>query len=83
MAIVETMAAGTTPATDSIEGRSLAERLRNAAGLWARSQYELVTLAADFTDTGECALDGCRNAAEWLSIVADCDTATAREWLSH
>lgn len=69
-----------TPNT-TIADRSLADRLRRAARLWARSQCELVTLAADFADSGEWALDGSPTAAYWLAAVADVETCTTREWI--
>ena len=68
--------AHTTPTT-----RPLADRLRRAASLWARSQNELVTLAADFADSGEWALDGSPTAAHWLAAAADVETCTTREWI--
>ena len=59
----------------------LKDRLRDTARVWARSQYELVTLAAEFADSGEWLLDGSTSAAAWLADVADVETATAREWV--
>ena len=59
----------------------LATRLRETAGVWARSQYELVMLAAEFADSGEWALDGSPTAASWLADVADVEACTTREWI--
>lgn len=70
-------ATSTTTTTD----RPIAHRLRRAASLWARSQHELVTLAADFADSGEWVLDGSPTAAHWLAAVADVETCTTREWI--
>ncbi|MEZ5410390.1 MAG: DUF222 domain-containing protein [Acidimicrobiales bacterium] len=71
-----------TPTADRpLTDRPLAARLRRVATLWARSQYELVTLAADFADSGEWALDGSPTPAHWLAAVADVETCTTREWI--
>lgn len=59
----------------------LKERLRDTAKIWARSQHELVTLAAEFADSGEWLVDGSTSAAAWLANVADVETSTAREWV--
>ena len=59
----------------------LATKLRETAGVWARSQYELVILAAEFADSGEWVLDGAPTAASWLSDIADVETCTTREWI--
>ncbi|MFV0525730.1 MAG: DUF222 domain-containing protein [Acidimicrobiales bacterium] len=57
------------------------DRLRMAAQLWARSQYELVVLAAELAVSGEWVLDGAVSAVSWLSAVAGVEPATAREWI--
>ncbi len=59
----------------------LLERIRQAANSWARSQFELVILAAEFADSGLWRDEGVRSAAAWLARVADCETSTAREWI--
>ena len=59
----------------------LRDRLRDTAAIWARSQYELVTLAAEFAESGEWMLDGSTTAASWLAAVADIEASTAREWI--
>jgi len=47
----------------------------------ARSQYELVTLAAEFADSPEWVLTGSPTPAHWLAIIADVEPCTAREWI--
>lgn len=37
----------------TITATPLKDRLRDTARVWAHSQYELVTLAAEFADSGE------------------------------
>jgi hypothetical protein len=49
--------------------------------MWARSQYRLVILAAEFADSVEWLMDGSPSAAHWLAEVADVETCTAREWI--
>lgn len=61
--------------------RPLSRRLRRAAWLWSRSQHQLVTLAAEFADSGEWALDGSPTAAHWLAAIAEVETCTTREWI--
>ncbi len=62
--------------------RPLTNRLRRAATLWARHQHgDLVTLAAEFADSGEWALDGSPTASHWLATIADVETCTTREWI--
>ncbi|MEZ5229197.1 MAG: DUF222 domain-containing protein, partial [Acidimicrobiales bacterium] len=60
---------------------SLKDRLRDTAAIWARSQFELVNLAAEFADSGEWLIDGAASAAAWLSAEADIEPSTAREWI--
>ncbi len=60
---------------------TLATQLRDTVGVWSRSQYELVMLAAEFADSGEWVLDGSPTAASWLSDVADVEACTTREWI--
>ncbi len=59
----------------------LKDRLRDTAKIWARSQHELVTLAAEFADSGEWLLDRSTTAAGWLADVAQVEASTAREWI--
>lgn len=59
----------------------LADRLEGIIETWARSQYELVTLAAEFADAPEWVLTGSPTAAHWLASIADVETCTAREWI--
>ncbi len=58
---------------NTVTATPLRERLRDTAKIWARSQHELVTLAAEFADSGEWLLDGSTSAAAWLAQVADVD----------
>ncbi|MFV2040342.1 MAG: hypothetical protein ACC660_08860, partial [Acidimicrobiales bacterium] len=48
----------------------LSARLRDAAAVWARSQHQLVVLAAEFADSAEWVLDGSPTPAHWLAAVA-------------
>ncbi len=66
---------------NTVTATPLRERLRDTAKIWARSQHELVTLAAEFADSGEWLLDGSTSAAAWLAQVADVETSTVREWV--
>ncbi len=59
----------------------LADRLRNTAQIWARSQHELVCLAAEFADSGEWLVAGASSAAAWLAEVADVEACTTRVWV--
>jgi len=59
----------------------LATRLREVAGVWARSQHRLVLLAAEFADSDEWVTAGAATAAHWLAEAADVETCTAREWI--
>lgn len=61
--------------------RPLTDRLEDVVETWARSQYELVTLAAEFADSPEWVLTGSATAAHWLAIIADVEPCTAREWI--
>ena len=61
--------------------RRLSGEVRRHAAVWARSQYQLVVVAAEFADSGEWALDGSPTAAHWLAAVADVETCTTREWI--
>ncbi|MGI9616882.1 MAG: hypothetical protein ACR2QO_28460, partial [Acidimicrobiales bacterium] len=61
--------------------RRLSGEVRRHAAAWARSQYQLVVVAAEFADSGEWALDGSPTAAHWLATVADVETCTTREWI--
>jgi len=67
---------GTRPQTSG-----LADRLEEIVESWARSQYELVTLAAEFADSPGWMLTGSPTAAHWLAIIADVEPCTAREWI--
>lgn len=69
---VNFLALGTRPLTD---------QLAEVIDLWARSQYELVTLSAQFADSPEWILTGAPTAAHWLASVADVEPCTAREWI--
>ena len=75
--VTETPSGASADASDS----GLGVRLRQIAGIWARSQYELVVLAAQFADSVEWVLDGSPSPAQWLADVADVETCTAREWI--
>jgi len=59
----------------------LADRIRHLATSWATSQHALVTLAADFADSNEWALDGSPSGAHWIAAIADIELSTAREWI--
>jgi len=61
--------------------RPLTDRLEEVVETWARSQYELVTLAAEFADSPEWVLTGSPTPAHWLAIIADVEPCTAREWV--
>ena len=61
--------------------RPLSTQVRRHAAQWARSQYQLVVLAAEFADSDEWALDGSPTPAHWLAAIADVETCTAREWI--
>ena len=71
----------TSAAPVSLAEHPLAEQLREVAGVWARSQQQLVTLAADFADSAEWVFDGSPTPAHWISHVADVEECTAREWI--
>ncbi len=43
----------------------LADRLRDVVDSWARGQYDLVVLSAEFADTIEWIADGWPSAARW------------------
>lgn len=60
---------------------SLADQLREAAELWARSQHQLVVLSAAFADSDEWLAADAPTAAHWLAAVADVEACTAREWI--
>ncbi len=60
---------------------SLTDQIEVVVETLARSQYELVTLAAEFADSPEWILTGSPTAAHWLAIVADVEPCTAREWI--
>ena len=59
----------------------LAEQLVALADLFARSQYQLVVVAAEFADSAEWVLAGAPNAARWLADACDIEVCTAREWI--
>lgn len=61
--------------------RPLSDRLREITAVWARSQHQLVVVAAEFAESGEWAFDGSPTAAHWLASVADVEICTAREWI--
>lgn len=61
--------------------RPLTDQLEEIVETWAKSQYELVTLAAEFADSPEWILTGSPTAAHWLAIIADVQPCTAREWI--
>jgi len=63
------------------EGFTLRDRMREVVDWWSRSQYRLVTLAADFADSGQWALEGASTAAHWIAEAADVEICTAREWI--
>ena len=56
-------------------------RLTHLAHVWAQSQYELVTLAAELADSPEWILAGSPTPAHHLAAIADIEPCTAREWL--
>ena len=60
---------------------SLADRLRTFIHDWARSQFRIVSMAADFADSAEWAAESAPTAAHWLADVADIEVSTAREWI--
>ena len=59
----------------------LLARITAAAKAWGRSQYELVTLAAELADGIEWAIAGSPTPAHWLAAVAEVEACTAREWI--
>ena len=59
----------------------LRAQLEEVVETWAKSQYELVTLAAEFADSPEWVLTGSPTPAHWLAIIADVEPCTAREWI--
>jgi len=59
----------------------LTDRLAEIIETWARSQYELVVLAAEFAESPEWVLTGSPTAAHWLAAIADIEPCTAREWI--
>gem|GEM_PF-5932750 len=61
--------------------QSLTDRLESVVETWAKSQHELVTLAAAFADSPEWILTGSPTPAHWLAIIADVEPCTAREWI--
>lgn len=61
--------------------RPLTDQLEDIVESWAKSHYELVTLAAEFADSPEWILTGSPTAAHWLAIIADVEPCTAREWI--
>lgn len=61
--------------------RPLGDRLSDIVETWARSQYELVVLAAEFADSPEWVVTGSPSAAHWLAAIADVEPCTAREWI--
>ena len=60
---------------------ALTDRLEAIVETWAKSQYELVTLAAEFADSPEWIVTGSPTPAHWLAIIDDVEPCTAREWL--
>jgi hypothetical protein len=56
-------------------------RIEEVVENWATSQYELVTLAAEFADSPDWILTGSPTAAHWLAIIADVEPCTTREWI--
>lgn len=61
--------------------RPLTRQLEEIVETWAKSQYELVVLAAEFADSPEWVVTGSPTAAHWLAIIADIEPCTAREWI--
>ena len=61
--------------------RPKTDRLEEIVESWAKSQYELVTLAAEFANSPEWILTGSPTAAHWLAMIADVEPCTAREWI--
>jgi hypothetical protein len=59
----------------------LTDQIEDVVESWATSQYELVTLAAEFADSPEWILTGSPTAAHWLAIIADVEPCTCREWI--
>ena len=60
---------------------SLTDRLEEVVATWARSQYELVMLSAEFADSPKWIVTGSPTPAHWLAIIADVEPCTAREWI--
>ena len=77
------MATITTSRGDSFVSttRPLTRQLEEIVETWAKSQYELVMLAAEFADSPEWIVTGSPTAAHWLAIIADVEPCTAREWI--
>jgi len=69
------------PENSFSSARPLTDRLEEVVESWARTQYELVTLAAEFADSPEWLLTGSPTAAHWLAIIADVEPCTTREWI--
>ena len=68
-------------AEDPSRQRPLTDQIEDVVESWATSQYELVTLAAEFADSPEWILTGSPTAAHWLAIIADVEPCTCREWI--
>lgn len=71
---------GVSWVSNGADTRPLATALVEVAERWAESQFQLVTLAADFADSAEWALEA-PTAAHWLAGIADVEPCTAREWI--
>ena len=59
----------------------LSKELLEVADVWARSQHQLVVLAARFAASAEWVRTGSPTAAHWLATAADVEVCTAREWV--
>jgi hypothetical protein len=77
------MATTASPRTVSFVSntRPVTDRLQEIVESWAKSQYELVTLAAEFADSPEWILTGSPTAAHWLANIADAEPCTTLEWI--
>lgn len=69
---------------DALGGRSLgpvSDELGEVVDSWARGQYRLVVLSAEFEASDEWIMAGSPTAAHWLADLADVEVCTAREWI--
>jgi hypothetical protein len=76
----ETRSVTTRPRTRASSG-PIAKQLLALIDVFARSQRELVVVAAEFADSAEWVLAGATNPARWLADACEVEVCTAREWI--